>query len=416
MYCCALLLIFSEWLHAGDDSRTMLVHYMPWYSSKPVSGRWGWHWTMNHFNPDKVNQNGRREVASHDYPLIGPYDSSDPHALECHVLLMKFAGIDGAIIDWYGIADFRDYAAIHRNTERLIKYIKKAGLRYAVCYEDQSVKHMIKGKLLDKAEDIAHGTKVLEWLHNNWFGDDAYLKVDGRPVMLLFGPQHFFKKEQWEQIVSGRPKRPLLYALPHLSQRIGADGAFGWPPVSGGREAVPAVWRQYLRDLYSRGMNGESIIAVVFPGFHDIYKEANLHAGYGYLDDREGKTFEETLELAWRSKSRLIQVATWNDYGEGTIIEPTQTFGYRYLEAVQKHIRTHSKEAVPFGRDDLRLPVMLYELRKGRMGDPVAMRDLDKASALLFSSKCDEARTLLEKYGMKSAEPDAAADADKPRP
>ena len=63
---------------------------------------------MNYFDPDKVSKNGQQEVASYDYPLITPYDSNDGHTLECHVLLMKFAGIKGVVLDWYGIEDFRD--------------------------------------------------------------------------------------------------------------------------------------------------------------------------------------------------------------------------------------------------------------------------------------------------------------------
>ena len=63
------------------ERKLVLTHYMPWYESKAVSGQWGWHWTMNKFQPDKVVQ-GRRELASHYRPLIGAYDSNDPHALE----------------------------------------------------------------------------------------------------------------------------------------------------------------------------------------------------------------------------------------------------------------------------------------------------------------------------------------------
>ncbi|MCK4905000.1 glycoside hydrolase family 99-like domain-containing protein [bacterium] len=409
LYCCALSLIVSGHLHAEDGPKTVLVHYMSWYASKPVSGHWGWHWTMNHFNPDKVEKNGRREVASHYYPLIGPYDSNDPHALECHVLLMKFAGIDGAIVDWYGIKGYYDYAVIHRNTGHLLEYLKKAGLKFAVCYEDQTVKHMIKGRVLKKSEDVAHGTEVMDWLHQNWFGDEAYLRVDGKPVILVFGPQHF-RKEQWAQMTSGLAKCPLLYALSHLSQKAGADGAFGWPPVHGGREIVPAVWRQYLRKLYARGKQGESVIAPVFPKFHDIYQEAGLHESYGYLDDRDGKTFEETLEAAWQSNSRVIQIATWNDYGEGTIVEPTVTFGYRYLEAIQKRMKLQSEKPFPFDPDDLRLPVKLYKLRKQSTGDQETMENLNKASALMFSSECDAARTLLAKCELEAGEQGAAPD------
>jgi len=403
--CCTLSATSSEPLHAGDDPKTTLVHYMPWYSSRAVSGRWGWHWTMNHFDPEKMSQDGRREVASHYRPLIGPYDSNDPDALECHVLLMKLAGIDGVIVDWYGTRDFRDYATIHRNTRHLVRHIKKAGLRFAVCYEDQTVEHMVKGKILKTTEDVAHGTEVMEWLHENWFGDDAYLKIDRRPVMLVFGPQYFVKA-QWARITSGIPERPLLFALPHLCEKAGADGAFGWVPVHGGRKIKPAVWRQYLHDLYSRGGKGESIIAPVFGRFHDIYREAGVHASHGYLDAREGKTFEETLDLAWKSSSRLIQIVTWNDYGEGTIVEPTRTDGYHYLEAIQKRVKTQPGKTLPFGPTDLRLPVKLYRLRKLRTGDPEAIESLDRASDLLFAARCEAARVLLDKHSEEDGEPD----------
>lgn len=394
-----LILRIAPCLQAEDRSKTVLVHYMPWYSSKPVSGGWGWHWTMNHFNPDAIRRNGQREVASHEYPLIDLYDSNDPHALECHVLLMKFAGIDGVIIDWYGTDDFRDYAAIHRNTKHLIKYIKKAGLQFAICYEDQTVRHMLDNHFLRKQEDVAQGKNTLKWLAENWFKDDEYVKFDGRPVLLVFGPQYFSEK-QLGQIFSGLSVRPFLYVLPHLSQTAGADGSFGWPPVTGGREVTTAAWSKYLRELYAKAPR-EPTIAVAFPAFHDIYKEAGVRDSFGYIDRRNGKTFVETFDLAWQSESRLIQVATWNDYGEGTVIEPTKTSRFQYLEIVQKHVNARTKIAVPFRPDDLRLPVTLYELKKKHVGNAVAMKDLAKATSLLFSCKCDVARIILESFVAK---------------
>src|SRR5262249_36175151 len=97
-----------------------LVHYMPWFVSKPVSGAWGWHWTMGHFDPERSDSQGRQDIASHYYPLIGPYDSADPDVLEYHTLLMKIAGIDGVIADWYGSEDVNDYAMIHHRTSLLL--------------------------------------------------------------------------------------------------------------------------------------------------------------------------------------------------------------------------------------------------------------------------------------------------------
>ncbi len=383
----------------GNAPKPVLVHYMPWYASKPVSDVWGWHWTMGHFDPAQVGSDGQRAVASHDYPLIGLYDSNDPDVLECHVLLIKLAGINGVVIDWYGIDRFRDYAENHRNTQHLIKYIKQAGLKFAICYEDQTVKHMVENKVLKKEEAVAQGKKVFKWLDEHWFQDDAYVKIAGQPVLLVFGPQ-YFKKDQWSEMKIGLSNPPLLYGLPHLAKPVGADGMFGWPPVSDGQAVAPAIWKKYLRDLYSRAPD-ESVIAAAFPGFHDIYQEAKLHKSYGSIAARDGKTLKETLELAEQSQAALIQIATWNDYGEGTVIEPVRKRGYQYLEIVQKFMQSRSEDAVAFRAEDLRLPVKLYALKKQYQNDTQAMSNLKRATDLLFSGKCDAARSILETYPAK---------------
>ena len=314
------------------ERKLVLAHYMPWYESKAVSGQWGWHWTMNKFQPDKVVQ-GRRELASHYRPLIGAYDSTDPHALECHALLMKFAGIDGAILDWYGIRKHNDYAVIHRNSQHFIKHLKRAGLKFAVCYEDQTVKHMVADKILPPAQVVPHGQAVMRWLQTNWFRDPAYVKDGGRPLLLVFGPQHF-TTAQWPQLTAGLKPAPATYALPHLTAQLPGSNAFGWPPVHGGKRLAPADWNQYLNDLDRRAAKGESIIAAVFPKFHDIYREAGLHDSYGYLDDQYGQTFEQTLDRAWHGKARIIQIATWNDFGEGTIIAPVDSIPFKPFKGI----------------------------------------------------------------------------------
>ena len=124
----------------------VLMHYMPWFETPETNqGRWGMHWTMANRNPDKIIDavTGRREIASHFYPLTGPYASSDPDILEYQVLLMKITGIDGVLVDWYGTSSHADYPQISRNVEALIDQLHSAGLKYAFVYEDQSVRHAV---------------------------------------------------------------------------------------------------------------------------------------------------------------------------------------------------------------------------------------------------------------------------------
>lgn len=352
-------------LHAEDGSPLLLTHYMPWYATKDVSGAWGWHWTMNHFDPEQRKWDDQREIASHDHPLIGPYDSGDDHALECHALLMKIAGLDGVVIDWYGTSDLNDHAMNHRNTQKFIPWLKKAGLGFAVCYEDQAVKSLKNG------EDVRQAGKDLQWAEEHFFADPSYVRQDGRPVLLVFGPQHL----KWKFELA---TKPLVFGLPHLAKDNGLDGAFAWPPVAGGRTLPPEQWKKELAHIYAQK---PPFIATAFPGFKDIYQLAGVHDSYGGIAPRNGRTFSESLELALQSRAPIIQLATWNDYGEGTMIEPTRNHGYRHLEKLP---RCGSPA-------DLRLPVMLYQLRK-RGGDA---SKLDEASARMFASKFTEAESIL---------------------
>jgi hypothetical protein len=375
---------------SAQEQKRVLVHYMPWYKSKPFSGQWGWHWTMNHFDPEKQTADGTREIAASKYPLIGPYDSNDPAVLDCHVLLMKFAGVDGAIIDWYGIEAFRDYEMLHRNTLHFIKHLKKAGLSFAICYEDQTVKHMVAEKFIKPAAAVAQGEEVMRWMDKNWFSDPSYEKLDGRPVLAVFGPQ-YFEKQQWVTIRSGLKTNPLILCLPHVTEQYGLDGAIGWPPVHGGKEIPASRWKKYLDDLYGRPDPAKTVMAVAFPGYKDVYHDAKVGVSNGWIDDRDGRTFRETLDRAMKSKSKIIQIATWNDFGEGTIIEPTKQHGYEYLAHLQKR---HNRLG-QFSEDDLKLPVELYRLRKKLAQDEASIALLNTASELLYEGACDAARQLL---------------------
>src|SRR5258707_2671964 len=160
----AFVLALSE--TAAAPSKAVMVYYMPWFTAKPYSENWGWHWTMDHFNPDRVNASGEREIASWYYPLIGPYDSSDPAVLEYHVLLMKLAGIDGVIVDWYGSADFLDYAVNNQATVKLFEFSRKAGLKFAICYEDQTIQHMIDGNYLVSSNATTQARQEMRYLQN----------------------------------------------------------------------------------------------------------------------------------------------------------------------------------------------------------------------------------------------------------
>jgi len=365
------------------SQRMMLAHYMPWFSAKPLSHSWGWHWTMNAFNPDKT-VDGRRQIASHFYPLIGPYDSSDPHVLEFHLLLMKLSGIDGVIVAWYGLHEFRDYPMLHKNSQHLVKQVERLGMKFAICYEDQTIPTLVKARQLSADKRIAHAIGEVKWLAENWFSLKSYVRLDGRPVLLSFGQAGLTSKE-WSQCLEGA-KLPIAYISPH-HRHISAWGAFDWP--------IPAKGLSAIKQFQESSRKWPQSISVAFPRFVDIYAEAKVHKGWGRIEDEQGKTFRTSITQAISSNSQLIQIATWNDWGEGSMIEPSREYGYRDLKVLQDIRRKHIDARFPATEADLKLPAQLLALRRKQLDKS---KQLDGISELIATGKLIQARSELRTF------------------
>ena len=333
-----LIAALSGWLLCScatppSERPLVLVHVMPWFESKPVSGHWGWHWTMGKTDAD------HSELAIHQRPTLGAYDSSDPAVIATQVALMKASGVDGAIIDWNGPDGFADYEMIHRNTGLLIAELKKAGLKFAVCVEDNPGHRFMQERKLTREQAVAKVAASFSWVDQHWLNDPAYVRLSGRPVLFLFGPQ-FLSEAEWSGIRTELKSDPLTFALPHLSRRPGIDGAFAWVPVSQGKAVTTETWTKELSDLYARETKDRRLFAAVtFPGYRDFYAQAGVGKSYGSIDYREGLTFSESFDQALKSGAPIVQVATWNDYGEGTGIEPTLARGTRDLEVILRRLR-----------------------------------------------------------------------------
>ena len=175
------------------------VHYMPWFETNATSadGNWGQHWTMATQNPEIVDDTGRRQIASYFYPL-GPYASGDRDVIEYHLLLMKYSGIDGILFDWYGTLDLYDYPAIKKNVEAMIDMLDKVGLKFAIVYEDRTVQAALDAGFI--TDGIAAAQADMDYIASNYFSYDNYIRVDGKPLLLVFGPVEFHQGSQWTQI------------------------------------------------------------------------------------------------------------------------------------------------------------------------------------------------------------------------
>ncbi|GAB5519289.1 MAG: hypothetical protein RhofKO_15400 [Rhodothermales bacterium] len=392
--CAVVLLLGGVARVSAQAPPKVLVHYMPWYQTPEVSGYWGWHWTMNHFNPDAMDADGRRSIASHTYPMIGPYDSSDPDVLEYHTLLMAIAGIDGVIVDWYGTSTLYDYPVINTATQHLFEEIEAAGLQFAICYEDATLARLIESGRLTAGEAVSQAQADLRHVRDAWTTSSAYLTHDEQPVILNFGPQHLHTSGEWQAALSVFDEPPVFVTEDRRVAPVGA-GAFPWPPMWASSNGVlsSARMQQYLSDFYRKAAPWPLVVGSAFPGFHDIYEQAGVGASYGFLDAQEGATLHSTVERALAAEVPILQLVTWNDFGEGTTLEPTREYGYRYLEYIQTTVQ--SWRTLPYGVDDLSLPEQVYAARKAQAGQAEVQAQLDVAVEALRAGDPTSARAIL---------------------
>jgi hypothetical protein len=336
---------------------------------------------MNHFDPEKQTD-GKREIASHYHPLIGPYDSSDVDVIEYHLLLMKLAGIDGVIVDWYGLTDFRDYPVLHRNTTRALETCERLRMKFVICYEDQTIPALVEGDRIPAADRVAHAAKEVEWLGKYWFKSPSYVLLDGKPLLLSFG-QSGLTDDEWSQCLD-QVQTPVSYFSQHY-RRAAAVGAFDWP--------VPSDALNAFERFHKDSRAWQRAIPVAFPRFVDIYAEAKVGTSYGRFDDDQGRTFRMMLERGLLSKAPIVQIATWNDWSEGTQIEPSVEFGYRDLETIQTLRRDKLDPQFPYQPDDLSLPLRVLEARRIADSDQKLINDIVSA---MIDGNLSKARSLLE--------------------
>ncbi len=366
--------------------RVVLAHYMPWYMAKPFHAVWGWHWTMNHFDPEKPTAN-ERSLASHFTPRIGAYDSGDPVVLEYQLLTMKTAGIDGVIVDWYGLQDFRDYRFLHENTLALVTQLQRFGMKFIICYEDQTVPALIEAGKLPATERVAHVRRELTWMSEHWFSLPNYVRLDNKPVLLSFGQTGLTDAEWTECLTDLKPA--LSYFSLH-QRRQSALGAFDWPLPS---EGIAAVDR-----FHQAASKWPAAIPVVFPRFKDIYAQAQVGKSYGEIPDRDGATFRDLLRLAYQLKSPIIQIATWNDWGEGTIVEPSKEFGNRDLQVLQSFRSRYLDHSFQATQADLELVFQLYQARRAEHAarQDARIKQLDDVARLISAGNYAAARAVLQ--------------------
>ncbi|GAA4236107.1 hypothetical protein GCM10022291_19710 [Postechiella marina] len=368
-----------------SNPKKVYVHYLPWFQSKPYDGYWGQHWTMTNRNPDHIDAYGVNEVASYYNPLIGPYSSSDPDLQEYHFLLMKLAGVDGVIFDWYGSRNIHDYGLIKNATETFISKLENVDLDFCIMYEDR-VAYMDQPGNLNTP--VTRAKVDFNYIKDVYFNSANYLEFNNSKLISIFGPHYLTNETDWNDIynVFSNQDQPSLISLWGLKNTLGNhfNGEFLWVAPD------HLLAQDYYYSTYAT--NNDITIGSSYPGFHSFYEEGGWSDGINswVLPRNNSYTFIETLNNSSYEDADFIQIITWNDFGEGTMIEPTTQFGFTYLKLLQEYT------GVSYNENDLSTVVRLYQARKKYANNSRVMSLLDNSYGYMKQLRIKRVNKILQ--------------------
>lgn len=363
-------------------TKRVFAHLLPWFET-PVTnnGAWGEHWTGTAPNGQPLYNPNSGQIASHYYPLIPPYASSDTNVIDYQLLLMKLSGVDGVFIDWPGTVIAADLPQNLANSNVIISRLSNLGLKFAVVYEDQNLKGL--------TNPIGQAQADMSYLQTNYFSNPNYETISGSPVLLDFGPQALTSPADWTSAFSVLTTKPAFFTLQYQSSEAGsnATGEFTW---------VEQDTLTGLRNFYSPSYNPGTKIAAAFAGYNSIYAEEAAGSGPTWVVTPSVSIFQQSLALAVQQPGNYIQLVTWNDYGEGTMLEPTTQFQYSFLTTLQQQLGVQSSLSV----SDLQAVAKLYSSRVNNITNYSAtnLAELDQVFYYMASLQMDSAKALLNNF------------------
>lgn len=330
------ILPFVQSTQLGKDGNSALLtspkvglsifgFYYPWYETPSLSGIWS-HWNNENNEPyhncDSFIAPGIRDIAAADYPLMDVYDSSNEIVVENQIDLAKKAGIDCFVISWWGSGDF---------TENASKVIRHA------CEQ----KNFNFSFYLESSTNVDQAGNDTAFLLNEYGSSSSFYRIDGRPVIFVYSRvRDYLSLQGWNSTMSAlRGNGYDPYIIMDFGKGGYEDNLENFiDNFSGCIDGIHIYMPENLTDLtklksiYDNAAelahsNNLSFIATVFPGFDNT---AISSSGIK-IPRNNGTCYTCIWQIAKASSPDGYVITSFNEWREGTEIEPSIQYGYQYV-------------------------------------------------------------------------------------
>lgn len=315
-------------------------------------------------------------------PLIGEYDEIDPDVMEYHILLARAAHIDGFIMNptYFRAGNNIQNQRVFALTDAIGSLNRRypdCNLKYIFSYDDNNSakgdRNIIRENYLWLRENIVFHPER----GKHYFRDD----VTDKAVINAWSSQG--RQYHYEAIGNFFNHDSVIFLVRETIDFESSDGNFIWNSMM---ENCPNIadsslcWGESGMNSFFTRMEQRSdktlMMGVVYPGFDDRYVHSWRPDGpwrymKRFVNDGEVMALTWDKNISFRSttiQNPWIQIKTWNDWPEGTAIEPAElkSFGYQSIQTCRKKI-LEFKGISAVQKDDslgVYVPYEIFQLRK----------------------------------------------------
>lgn len=227
------------------------------------------------------------------HPTAGAYSSTDPANVQRQVADLQYAGVQGCLSSWFGSGTPTDQAF-----PVLLRASDGTNLRSAIYYEPEGYGNPSSAQIETDLETISR-----------YASDANYLHHDGRAVVFAYGDagDNCSMVDRWR----AAPASAYFY--------IGLKVFPGYASCA----RQPDAWHQYEGAVRANDVPGQSYN--ISPGFWRLNEPSPRLA-------RDPAAFAAAVRGMVASGEPWQLVTTFNEWIEGSSVEPSTEFGRTYLD------------------------------------------------------------------------------------
>jgi glycosyltransferase involved in cell wall biosynthesis len=361
------------------DSANVLVKtiafYLPQFHPIPENDAWWGKGFTEWTNVSKAQPNFEGHYQPHLPDELGYYDLRVPEIQKRQVELAKKYGI-------YGFCFYYYWFAGKRLLERPLNQYRansELDLPFCLCWANENWTRRWDGAEQEVLIGQTHNEQ--EYLHfiediSPYFKDPRYIRIDGKPVLLVYRINLLPNPQTAARIWRDECKRlgiGDIYLIAVQSFGItdprpyGFDAAVEFPPsYLGAADVDPGSlkltnpnFKGKILDYHSaanimiqRRADGYPLFKTVMLAWDNTARRQNDSHIFINATPSAYQSWLENVVTYTRNNlprdQRFVFINAWNEWAEGTHLEPDRRYGYAYLQATADAIQDTGNKRFPF--------------------------------------------------------------------